>query len=56
MATSKGTKMPRGDKVAIMKYDVPHLAYEEQEKIAGILEVLDRKIQLNKRINAQMGR
>ena len=51
MATSKGTKMPRGDKTAIMKYEVPDFNYEEQEKIAGILEVLDRKIQLNTEIN-----
>ena len=51
MATSKGTKMPRGDKAAIMRYEVPKLTYQEQEKIAGILEVLDRKIQLNAEIN-----
>jgi len=51
MATSKGTKMPRGDKAAIMKYGVPDFTFEEQEKIAGILEVLDRKIQINTEIN-----
>lgn len=51
MATSKGTKMPRGDKTAIMKYAVPDFTYEEQETIAGILYVLDRKIQLNTEIN-----
>ena len=51
MATSKGTKMPRGDKVAIMEYEVTKFTYEEQEKIAGILEVFDRKIQINKDIN-----
>lgn len=54
MATSKGTKMPRGDKAAIMKYEVPDFTYEEQEKIAGILEVLDRKIQLNTEINENL--
>lgn len=54
MATSKGTKMPRGDKTAIMKYEVPRFTYEEQEKIAGILEVLDRKIQLNTEINENL--
>lgn len=51
MATSKGTKMPRGDKIAIMKYEVPGFTYEEQEKISGILEVLDHKIRLNTEIN-----
>ena len=54
MATSKGTKMPRGDKAAIMKYVVPDFTFEEQEKIAGILEVLDRKIQLNTEINENL--
>lgn len=54
MATSKGTKMPRGDKAAIMKYGVPDFTYEEQEKIAGILEILDRKIQLNAEINENL--
>ena len=54
MATSKGTKMPRGDKAAIMKYEVPDFTYEEQGKIAGILEVLDRKIQLNTEINENL--
>lgn len=54
MATSKGTKMPRGDKAAIMKYEVPNFTYEKQEKIAGILEVLDRKIQLNAEINRDL--
>ena len=54
MATSKGTKMPRGDKAAIMKYEVPDFIYKEQEKIAGILEVLDRKIQLNAEINENL--
>ena len=54
MATSKGTKMPRGDKVAIMKYDVPDFTYEKQEKIARILDVLDRKIQFNTEINKNL--
>lgn len=54
MATSKGTKMPRGDKAAIMKYQVPDFTYEEQEKIAGLLEVLDKKIQLNAEINENL--
>lgn len=51
MVTSKGTKMPRGDKTAIMKYGIPHYTYEEQRKIAEILEIFDRKIQLNNKIN-----
>ena len=54
MATSKGTKMPRGDKKAIMEYEVPKLLYEEQCKIAGILEVIDEKIELNTTINKNL--
>lgn len=50
-ATSKGTKMPRGDKVAIMEYPVPNVSYGEQRKISSILKSLDKKIELNKKIN-----
>lgn len=51
MATSKGTKMPRGDKTSIMQYEVPDLDLETQGKIARILRFLDDKIELNKAIN-----
>ena len=51
MATSKGTKMPRGDKVAIMQYEVPKFDLEIQEKIAGLLSNIDDKIELNNKIN-----
>lgn len=54
MATSKGTKMPRGDKKAIMEYEVPKLSYEEQGKIAGILGGIDEKIELNTAINKNL--
>lgn len=54
MATSKGTKMPRGDKKAIMEYEVPELSYEDQCKIAGILEVIDEKIEINTYINKNL--
>ena len=54
MATSKGTKMPRGDKKAIMEYDVPDFPYKNQEKIAGLIASLDEKIQLNIRINKNL--
>ena len=54
MATSKGTKMPRGDKKAIMEYEVPELLYEDQCKIAGVLEVIDEKIELNTDINKNL--
>lgn len=50
-ATSKGTKMPRGDKDSIMQYQIEKVDYPSQKKIAAILSALDEKIELNKRIN-----
>lgn len=54
MSTSKGTKMPRGDKVAIMKYLVPHFNIDTQKKIAAVLSALDDKIELNNKINQNL--
>ena len=51
MATSKGTKMPRGDKTSIMQYGVPHYDIVRQKKIACVLRMLDKKIELNNKIN-----
>ena len=50
-ATSKGTKMPRGDKTAIMAFEVPCQSNEIQQKVSAILNPLNRKIELNTRIN-----
>ena len=50
-ASSKGTKMPRGDKNAIMNYLVPKFEKSEQIKIANLLGTIDRKIKVNKKIN-----
>lgn len=51
MATSKGTKMPRGDKTSIMQYEVPNYELATQKKIANILRSLDEKIEINNKIN-----
>lgn len=51
MATSKGTKMPRGDKKFIMNYEVPCFDMNIQIKIASILKSIDDKIELNNKIN-----
>ena len=51
MATSKGTKMPRGDKTSIMQYEVPLIDLQVQKKIASVLKALDEKIELNNEIN-----
>lgn len=45
--TSKGTKMPRGTKNAIMKYFVPNMPLSKQKKIAGILSAYDALIENN---------
>lgn len=49
---SKGAKMPRGDKSAIMAYKVytPN-DIKEQKRVTHILETSDQKIQLNTQIN-----
>lgn len=49
--TAKGTKMPRGDKKAIMDYCVILPPLPVQKKIASILSSLDDKIELNTRMN-----
>ena len=54
MTTSKGTKMPRGDKNSIMGYEVPVFTIEDQEKIASILSSIDDKIRLNNKINENL--
>ena len=51
MATAKGTKMPRGDKSAIMDYEIEVPDLETQKKIVRILSALDQKIELNNQQN-----
>ena len=50
-ANAKGTKMPRGDKAAIMNYEFSLPPMDIQKKIAGVLGALDDKIELNNKIN-----
>lgn len=47
--TSKGTKMPRGSKAAIMKYLVPDVNMPTQKRIAEILSAYDDLIENNNR-------
>lgn len=51
MSTAKGTKMPRGDKNSLMKYEIPDFDFETQQKIARVLSAIDDKIELNNSIN-----
>lgn len=50
-ATSKGTKMPRGDKTAIMQYEVPSFDNVTQQRIGSFLKGIDKQIVTNKKIN-----
>lgn len=52
--TAKGTKMPRGDKNAIKKYQVLTKKITEQRKISKILSSLDDKIETNNAIIANL--
>ena len=50
-ATSKGTKMPRGDKAAIMQYEIPNFDIETQLRIGKLLRSIDERIETNKKLN-----
>lgn len=54
MATSKGTKMPRGDKISIMAYEIEEFDIETQQKIGSLLSSIDEKIALNEQINKNL--
>lgn len=54
MSTAKGTKMPRGDKKAIQNYNVPEFPIEDQMKISNLLNGIDQKIEVNKKINKNL--
>lgn len=51
MSGAKGSKMPRGDKNQIMKWDVDLPDIDEQRRIGLMLKSIDDKIELNNRIN-----
>src|SRR5690625_2363380 len=48
--TSKGTKMPRGDKQALMGYELIIPGLEAQKNISSFLYNIDKKIKLNNSI------
>lgn len=54
MANAKGTKMPRGDKKAIQNYTVPNFSIDKQKKISSFLGEIDRKIEINKKLNQNL--
>lgn len=55
MSGANGSKMPRGDKQQIMNWEIEIPSEkEDQRRIASILSSLDRKIELNNKINADL--
>lgn len=54
MASSQGTKMPRGDKRTIMQYEVPKFQIDIQRKIGQLLRNIDEKILVNTNINKNL--
>ena len=55
MSGANGSKMPRGDKQQIMNWEIELPSEkEDQHRIASILSSLDRKIELNNKINADL--
>ncbi len=51
IATSKGAKMPRGDKSAILGYELSIPSIEKQQKAVDIYLTFNQKIQLNNETN-----
>lgn len=53
MQGAKGSKMPRGDKEQIMRYEMPTLSVAE-ESIGKFIMDINRKIRLNEQINQNL--
>ena len=51
MQGAKGSKMPRGDKSQIMRYELPTFSSLEEKNIGNFVFDIVRKIQLNCQIN-----
>ncbi|WP_312476459.1 restriction endonuclease subunit S [Neobacillus sp.] len=49
--TSKGTKMPRGDKDAIMDFEFSLPSLDVQQKLSNTIMALERKILMSKQVN-----
>ena len=54
MATSKGTKMPRGDKSAIMNYAVPSNDETARRLIVSVMSPIQSKIEANTKLNGYL--
>lgn len=54
MTTAKGTKMPRGDKSAIMEYKFVLPELTTQQRVVHIVSAINAKIELNQQINSNL--
>ena len=54
MNGAKGSKMPRGDKDQIMRYEIPTLSSYEEESIGNLIANIEAKIALNREINRNL--
>ena len=51
MKGTKGSKMPRGDKDQIMRYELPTFSPQEQENLGNLVISITNKLWLNRSIN-----
>lgn len=51
MRGAKGSKMPRGDKKQMMRYELPTFSPQEQENIGNLVINITDKLRLNRSIN-----
>ena len=51
MKGAKGSKMPRGDKEQIMRYELPIVSPQEQENIGNLIIGVTNKLGINRSIN-----
>lgn len=52
--TSKGTNMPRGDKNAIMQYEISLPSLSAQEAVCSVLNPLRKKMISNAKLNGYL--
>ena len=51
MKGAKGSKMPRGDKDQIMRYEIPTFSLEQRKNIGKFIVDIESKITINRQIN-----
>lgn len=54
MKGSKGSKMPRGDKSQMMRYEIPMLSSSQEKNIGKFMTNIDSKVSLNREINRNL--